>query len=65
MKYTIKNRLTCVVIFEKEAESLAEALKGDANLREANLHGADLCGARIKATQKEDLLKALRIEIEE
>ncbi len=46
-----------------------------ANLREANLCGADLCGAdlreadlygaKIKITQKEELLKSLKIIIED
>jgi uncharacterized protein YjbI with pentapeptide repeats len=37
----------------------------EANLRGADLCGADLCGAAIKITQKEELLKALHINIQE
>ena len=35
-----------------------------ANLSSANLSSADLCFAKIKISQKEDLLKAMYIQIE-
>ena len=42
---------------------LSEANLYKANLSEANLSEADLYKARIKASQKEELLKVLKIEI--
>ena len=45
--------------------NLREADLCGANLREAGLRGANLRGAKIKITQKEELLKALGVIIEE
>ena len=59
IKISIKNRWTGSIIFEYSsvdntlAKTVLEALKGgadlrDANLRRANLRGADLCGANLR-----------------
>ena len=79
MKFIIKKRITGEIMYEGEAESfikfveqnkadlykanLYEADLSGANLSEADLSEADLYKARIKASQKEELLKVLRIEI--
>ena len=79
-KFTIKNRFTGKVIVETEAETIKEVVKKnkadlrgadlrEADLREADLRGADLWradlrGAKIKITQKEDLIKAIGMIIE-
>ena len=72
MEITIKHRFTNEVIIEGEAENLKEFLEKNcgADLRGANLDGADLGGAnlrgaKIKITQKDEFLKALKIEIME
>lgn len=54
IKISIKNRWTGSILFEYSsvdntlAKTVLEALKGKANLREANLYGADLCGANLR-----------------
>ena len=69
--FTIKNRYTNEVIVEMEAETLRDVVVAnkanlyEANLREADLRGANLCEAKIKVTQKEELLKSLQIIVEE
>ena len=66
MKIKIKDRYTSEVIKEievKEANLCGADLRG-ANLRGANLYEADLRGAKIKTTQKEELLKSLSIIVE-
>lgn len=77
MEITIKHRFTNEVIIEGEAENLKEFLEkncgadlrganlGGANLDGADLGGANLRGAKIKITQKDEFLKALKIEIME
>jgi len=80
-KFTIKNRFTQKIIVEDEAETLREVVEKNkanlggadlwgtnlrgADLRGTNLRGADLRGAKIKITQKEDIIRALGIIIEE
>ncbi len=80
-KFTIKNRFTNTILVEAEAATLKKLVeKRGADLHEANLYGADLhgadlcgadlhkadlCGAEIKITQKDQLLKALKIIIED
>ena len=74
-KYQIKNRYINKIIVEMEAENFKEVVtKNKANLQEADLQGADLRRARlwganlwrakIKITQKEDLIKCLGVTIE-
>ena len=81
MKITIINRFTKKTIVEGEFESLKKAVEENkgglsraylsgadlygANLSGANLHGADLSRANIKSTQKDELLKSLRIVVGE
>jgi len=75
MKFQIKNRFTNEIIVEAEAKTLKEVVeKNRANLSRANLSRADLYGAdlsradlswaKIKSSQKDDLIKSLRIIIE-
>ena len=60
-KFQIKNRYTGEIIVEMEAETLREVIeKNKANLREA-----DLWEAKIKITQKEDLIKSLGIVVKD
>jgi len=70
MKIEIKNRFTGEIIISGEAKNIKEFLEKNkrANLREADLQGADLqgadlWGAKIKITQKDELLKAIGIII--
>uniref|UniRef100_UPI0026299869 pentapeptide repeat-containing protein n=1 Tax=uncultured Parabacteroides sp. TaxID=512312 RepID=UPI0026299869 len=54
IKISIKNRWTGSIIFEYSsvdntlAKTVAEALKGDADLRGANLYEANLYGANLR-----------------
>ena len=65
-KFAIKNRFNGEVIVEMEAETLREVVeKNNADLSNANLYNAYLSKVKIRKSQKEDLLKALRIEISE
>ena len=72
----IVNRFTLEVIVEKEANNLKELVEQNrANLREANLYGADLYGAdlrganlyeaKIKTSQKGQIIKSLNLTIED
>ena len=79
MLIQIKNRFTDEIIIEGDYKDLREAVeKNKANLSEANLFGADLSGAnlsganlsranlfgaKIKITQKDEIIKALNIEV--
>ncbi|MFZ5365416.1 MAG: hypothetical protein ACOZBH_04455 [Patescibacteria group bacterium] len=66
MKYTIKKRDSDEVLVEGEAESFRDFVeKNKMDLRGADLSKTDLSGVEIKASQKEALLKALRIDITE
>ena len=65
MKIEIRHRITQEVIKTIEAKNLRSADLCGADLRSANLREADLWGAKIKVTQKEELLKSLSIEIKE
>ena len=62
-KIQIKNRYTGEIIIEGEAESIKELLENnhEADLYGADLREADLRGAKIKFTQKEELLKGIGI----
>ena len=80
MKIQIKNRYTDKIIIEGEYKDIKECVEqnkanlrradlrkadlSEADLREANLCGADLREARIKITQKDDIIKGLNIRIE-
>ena len=81
MKITIINRFTKDTIVEGEFESLRSAVVSskkdlyganlsnadlsNADLCSANLHGADLSNAEIKISQRDDLIKSLKLVIEE
>ena len=77
MKIEIKNHYTNKIIIEGEAENIKDFLEKNkgADLQEADLRGADLRGAdlwgvnlrgaKIKITQKEELLKSIGIKIDE
>ena len=75
MKFQIKNRFTNEIIVEAEAKTLKEVVEKNranlsranlsrADLYEADLSRADLSWAKIKSSQKDDLIKSLRIIIE-
>jgi uncharacterized protein YjbI with pentapeptide repeats len=74
-KYQIKNRYINKIIVEMEAENFKEVVTKNkanlqgadlqgVNLRRASLWGANLWRAKIKITQKEDLIKCLGVTIE-
>ena len=65
MNIQIKNRYSGKVILKGEAKNIKELLaeKKGANLPGANLSGANLSGANLSENQKDDLLKALKINI--
>ena len=79
MKITIQKRYSTDTLLEGEAESLKEfVIKSRSNLSGSNLSRSNLSGSdlshsnlshsnlrwcKIKASQKDELLKALKIEI--
>ena len=69
MKFQIKKRFSNEILIEGEANSFkefVEANKADlseADLSNADLSEADLYKAKIKITQKDEIIKALKIEI--
>ena len=69
MKIVIEKRFSTDTLIEGEANSLREfVVKNKSDLRGSDLRGSDLSGSdlsytKIKARQKDELLKALRIEI--
>ena len=62
MKIQLRNRFTDKVMIEGEYESIRDLVQKNQG---TNLWGADLRGAKIKITQKEDLIKSFGIIIEE
>ena len=69
MKFQIKKRFSNEILIEGEANSFKEFVEANkANLSEADLSNADLSEAdlykvKIKITQKDEIIKALKIEI--
>jgi len=59
MKIIIKNRYTDKTIIEGEAVSVTKFLEAN---READLYEADLRGAKIKITQKDEILESIGVE---
>ena len=67
MKIEIKHKTSRQVLFSVESENIKSALvsavSGGADLRGADLRGANLYGAKIKTTQKDTIISALKIII--
>ena len=71
----IKHKITKKVIFESKAKNLSETSLREADLCGADLYRANLCEAdlceadlreaKIKTAQKNELIKVLKIKIEE
>ena len=74
MKIQIKKRFNDEILIEGEANSFKEFVESNkadlfgadlsrANFSRADLSEAELFGAKIRITQKDEIIKALRIEI--
>ena len=69
IKYQIKKRFTNEIMFEGEAESFAKFVEqnnsnlSNSDLSNSNLSNSDLSNSKIKITQKDEIIKALKIEV--
>ena len=64
MKFKIEKRFSNDIRLEGEAETFKEFIeKNKSDLSDSNLRGSDLRWAKIKVSQKDELLRALKIEI--